>query len=235
VAPKTSWGHWRKLDPQQLQVHVPKHPDATLQALPKTFGVSHHALWVRLGQLGFTLKTLITYRARNEVQRGLFRREREPLAGPPGFYLDACGVDPRLYRASGRAPRGARMYPAVAGPRRARPSSIAASQHGKRVAPLGFQGSGNTAVGDVCFARGLRPGLSPGRVSVRDNARFPQSPTTPKLGDAAGGQRLFRPPYSPDLNPSEHHWAAFQTGLRKDLPPAPTPFLLIANISQCYC
>jgi putative transposase len=56
LAPKASWGHWRKLDPQQLQVHVKKHPDATLKELQTVFGVSHHAIWVRLGQLGFTLK-----------------------------------------------------------------------------------------------------------------------------------------------------------------------------------
>ena len=30
LAPKQSWGHWRKLDPQKLQVHVKAHPDATL-------------------------------------------------------------------------------------------------------------------------------------------------------------------------------------------------------------
>jgi transposase len=56
LAPKTSWGHWRKLDPQKLQVHVKKHPDATLKELQTVFGVSHHAVWVRLRQLGFTLK-----------------------------------------------------------------------------------------------------------------------------------------------------------------------------------
>jgi transposase len=56
LAPKKSWGHWRKLDPHQLQAHVKKHPDATLKELQWVFGVSHHAIWVRLGQLGFTLK-----------------------------------------------------------------------------------------------------------------------------------------------------------------------------------
>ena len=56
LAPKTSWGTWRKLDPQKLQAHVRKHPDATLKELQAVFGVSHHAVWVRLGQLGFTLK-----------------------------------------------------------------------------------------------------------------------------------------------------------------------------------
>jgi transposase len=56
LTPKKSWGHWRKLDPQKLQAHVKKHPDATLKEIQKVFGVSHHAVWVRLGQLGFTLK-----------------------------------------------------------------------------------------------------------------------------------------------------------------------------------
>ncbi|MEK7721072.1 MAG: IS630 transposase-related protein [Elusimicrobiota bacterium] len=56
LAPKASWGHWRKLDPEKLRAHVKKHPDATLKELQKTFGVSHQAIWVRLGQLGFTLK-----------------------------------------------------------------------------------------------------------------------------------------------------------------------------------
>src|SRR5439155_7384555 len=56
LAPKTRWGHWRKLDPEKLQAHVQKYPDATLKELQNAFGVSHHAVWVRLGQLGFTLK-----------------------------------------------------------------------------------------------------------------------------------------------------------------------------------
>jgi transposase len=56
LAPKKSWGHWRKLDPQKLHAHVQKYSDATLKELQRVFGVSHHAVWVRLRQLGFTLK-----------------------------------------------------------------------------------------------------------------------------------------------------------------------------------
>ena len=56
LAPKESWGHWRKLDPKKLKARVAKHPDATLKELQNVFGVSHHAIWVRLRQLGFTLK-----------------------------------------------------------------------------------------------------------------------------------------------------------------------------------
>lgn len=91
------------------------------------------------------------------MQRWLFRRELEKLAGQPLFYLDECGVDHRLYREYGRAPRGERIYQAVAGKRRERTSIISASQQGRLVAPLVFQGPCNTEVVDVCFEKLLLP------------------------------------------------------------------------------
>jgi len=169
------------------------------------------------------------------VQRWLFRRELEKLADQPVFYLDACGVDHRLYREYGRAPKGERIYEAVAGKRRERTSIIAASQQGKLVAPLVFQGSCNTEVVDAYFEQVLLPELPVGSVIVLDNARFHQSPTTQRLVAAAGCQLLFLPAYSPDLNPIEHLWAAFKPRLRKDPATATNPFLVIANMSQCYC
>ena len=144
-------------------------------------------------------------------------------------------MDHRLYREHGRAPRGERIYQAVAGQRRERTSLIAASRKNKLVAPLVFQGRCNTAVVDAYFEQVLLPALPPGSVIVLDNARFHQSPTTQKLVAAAGCQLLFLPPYSPDLNPIEHLWAALKTRLRKDLATASNPFLFIANMSQWYC
>ena len=169
------------------------------------------------------------------MQRWLFRRELQKFHGQPVFYLDECGVAHRLYREFGRAPRGERIYAAVAGKRRERTSLIAASQHGKLVAPLVFQGSCNTEVVDAYFEKVLLPLLPPGSVIVLDNARFHQSPTTQKLVQGAGCQLLFLPPYSPDLNPIEHLWAALKTRLRKDLATAANPFLFIANMCLCYC
>lgn len=169
------------------------------------------------------------------MQRWLFRRELEKLAGQPVFYLDECGVDHRLYREQGRALRGERLYQAVTGKRRERTSIIAASQQHKLIAPLVFQGSCNTAVVDVYFEKVLLPALPLGSVIVLDNARFHQSPTTQKLAEQAGCRLLFLPPYSPDLNPIEHLWATLKTRLRKDLATVSNPFLFIANMSQCYC
>jgi transposase len=80
LAPKKSWGHWRKLDPQKLQIHVKEHPDATLKELQRVFTVSHHAVWVRLRQLGFTLKK--THKI-SRAQRGATMAV-PPRTGKPG-------------------------------------------------------------------------------------------------------------------------------------------------------
>jgi transposase len=168
------------------------------------------------------------------VQRWLFRRVIEGLAGREVYYLDECGVEHRLHQEYGRAPRGERLYAEVAGNRRHRTSIISASQNARLVAPFVFEGSCNTEVVDTYFEKVLLPVLPRGSVIVLDNARFHQSPSIQKRVAAAGCELLFLPTYSPDLNPIEHLWARLKASLRRILPDSNNPTLSISNVCKDY-
>jgi transposase len=168
------------------------------------------------------------------VQRWLFRRELEALAGREVFYLDECGVEHRLHQEYGRAPRGERLYAEVAGGQRRRTSIISVSQNSKLVAPFVFEGSCNRDVVDTCFEKVLLPALPKGSVIVLDNASFHKSPSTQKLVADAGCELLFLPTYSPDLNPIEHLWARLKAALRRLLPESKNPTRTISNLCKCY-
>ena len=168
------------------------------------------------------------------MQRWLFRRELEALAGREVFYLDECGVEHRLHQEYGRAPRGERLYAEVAGGQRRRTSIISVSQNSKLVAPFVFEGSCNRDVVDTCFEKVLLPALPKGSVIVLDNASFHKSPSTQKLVADAGCELLFLPTYSPDLNPIEHLWARLKAALRRLLPESKNPTRTISNLCKCY-
>ena len=95
---------------------------------------------------------------------------------------------------------------------------IAALSEQQLLAPLVFAGTCNTALFEAYVEHCLVPVLSPGQVVIYDNARFPQSAKARQLIEQAGCSQKFLPPYSPDLNPSEHAWFPLQNRVRKLLP-----------------
>lgn len=52
-------------------------------------------------------------------------------------------------------------------------------------------------------------------VLIIDNARFHKSRRVIKLVESVGCRVIFLPPYSPDLNPIEHHWTSVKNEIRK--------------------
>jgi transposase len=82
-------------------------------------------------------------------------------------------------------------------------------------------GTVNTAVFNSWLAQMLLPELTEASVIIMDNAAFHKHPSTRQLIQEAGHTLLYLPPYSPDLNPIEHRWAALKaqrrrTGLNPD-------------------
>ena len=74
----------------------------------------------------------------------------------------------------------------------------------------------------------LCPTLRPGDLVVMDNLAPHKSDPTLELITATGAEVLFRPAYSPDLNPIEKMWSKVKAHLRST--EARTPEALVAAI-----
>ena len=56
LAPKESWGSWKKFEPARVRAYVAKHPDATLWEIGRAFHGTDVGALSALRLLGITLK-----------------------------------------------------------------------------------------------------------------------------------------------------------------------------------
>ena len=130
-------------------------------------------------------------------------------------YSDETGIDDNEIKVTGWAPRGKRFHDQKKGVRKTRYNITAALNLNLLFAPFLFEGYSNAIVYETYVERVLAPALKPGMVVVIDNARFHKSKKIIELIEAVNCKIIFLPPYSPDFNPIEHHWAAIKNAIRK--------------------
>ena len=162
----------------------------------------------------YTKKKTTLYAERDEESRAEFRKIITTIAPETLAYIDEAGVDNRLFREYGRAPRGQKIMADIPGKKRERISIIGALMGGKFLAPMTFAGGCNADVFNAYLEQVLLPELPRGTTLVMDNAAFHKSPKTKELIENAGCLLLFLPTYSPDLNPIEHWWHKIKSILR---------------------
>ena len=131
------------------------------------------------------------------------------------MYLDETGFEKDAPRTHGWSRKGTRTYGKISGNRRPRTSLIAAQLGKNLLAPLLLSGTVNTVVFNAWVEQFLLPELGQPSVIIMDNAAFHKHPTTRELIENAGHKLLYLPPYSPDLNPIEHRWAAIKALRRR--------------------
>jgi transposase len=75
---------------------------------------------------------------------------------------------------------------------------------------LQFEGTCDTRVFSASLQTRLCSRLTAQHLVIMENATFHKSPETAQLIKETGATLLFLPPYSPDLNPIEHDFAALK-------------------------
>lgn len=130
------------------------------------------------------------------------------------MYVDESGIDSSLSREYGRSLRGTRVKADIFGKKSERTSLISGWIHHtlkEFIAPYAFKGYTDSTRFNGWLEECLLPTLGPGWTIILDNASFHKGSKTKELVTKAGCSLLYLPPYSPDLNPIEHQWAALKT------------------------
>lgn len=159
-------------------------------------------------------KKTFGYAEADQDKRKKFLEEIQNIDPKLIVYSDETGIDDNEVPLKGWALRGKRCFATKKAERKTRYNITAALNKDSLFAPFLFEGYSNTAVYETYIEYVLVPALKPGMVVIIDNASFHKSKRIIELIEAVGCRIIFLPPYSPDLNPIEHWWAALKHAIR---------------------
>ena len=107
------------------------------------------------------------------------------------------------------------VHEKISGRRYKRVGIAAALCCGKIVEPMQYSGTMDSVLFEEWFRKLLCPALERGKTFIMDNASFHRKAVLERIAEAFGHRIIFLPPYSPELNPIEHYWAALKKRLQK--------------------
>jgi transposase len=151
---------------------------------------------------------------RDEAQRQAFRTQVASLDHTRFLFVDETSLNTAMTRRYARAPRGQRAYGSVPRNHGRNLSVIGALGLQGMVATMSLEGAVDTEVFDLFVHRVLVPALRPGDVVLLDNLSVHHASDIEQAVQAAKGQVLFLPSYSPDFSPLEQGWSKLKTCLR---------------------
>ena len=137
------------------------------------------------------------------------------MDGSRFVFLDETGLNTKMTRLYGRAPRGERLVAAVPHGHWRTTTFIAGLRQSGVIAPLVLDDPMTGAAFRAYVEQALVPALQPGDVVVMDNLAAHKVAGIEEAIALAGASLLYLPPYSPDLNPIEQLIAQLKALLRK--------------------
>ena len=131
------------------------------------------------------------------------------------MFLDESGVNTKMARPKGRAPKGQRLVASIPHGHWSSSTFIAGLRHDRIVAPWLLDGPMNGDAFLTYIATQLAPSLSADDIVIMDNLSTHKVKGVRELIEARGAGLLYLPSYSPDLNPIEMVFAKLKALLRK--------------------
>ena len=121
------------------------------------------------------------------------------MDGSRFVFLDETGLNTKMTRLYGRAPRGERLVAAVPHGHWRTSTFIAGLRQSGIIAPLVLDGPMTGAAFRAYVEQALAPALKPGDVVVMDNLAAHKVAGIEEAIAMTGASLLYLPPYSPDL------------------------------------
>ncbi len=131
------------------------------------------------------------------------------------IFIDETGVNTKMARLRGRAPRGERCRAAIPHGHWKTTTFTAGLRTSGMTAPMLLDGPMHGAAFLAYVEQVLVPELSPGDIVVMDNLPAHKVAGVRQAIEAKGARLLYLPPYSPDFNPIEMAFSKLKALLRK--------------------
>lgn len=209
-------------DAERLREAVDENPDATLEELAELIGIDVDASVMHrtLERLGITRKKKVPRASeqdseRVQTQRSQWKEDTADIDPERLIFIDEMGINTKMARRYGRAPRGDRVIGSVP------------HNHWKSLTVLGgvrlsgetpvmiYEGGTTTERMEMFVEEHLADTLSAGDIVVADNLPAHKSKRVREAIESFDAEIWLLPPYSPDLNPIERLWSKVKTMLRK--------------------
>jgi transposase len=154
-------------------------------------------------------------RADVAAARRKWRRDQAALDPERLVFIDETWAKTNMARSHGRCLRGQRLIGRVPHGHWKTTTFVAGLRHDGITAPFVVDRPMNGVIFRVYVERILAPTLVPGDMVILDNLSSHKGDEVRQMIEARGAQRIFLPPYSPDLNPIELAFSKLKALLRK--------------------
>ena len=144
------------------------------------------------------------------------RFEAQPDLDPERLiFIDETGLNTKMARLRGRAPRGDRLRVGVPHGHWRTTTFVAGLRLSGMDAPMVIDGPINGESFLACVRQVPAPTLRPGDVVIMDDLGSRKAAAVRQTIEAAGASLRFLPPYGPDFNPIENAFAKLKALLGK--------------------